>query len=153
MRDEGKEVEGFLEDELRKGYIRTLKSTQTSAVFFVAKKDGKKRMVQDYRYLNNYTQKNNYPLPLISELIDNVGTKKFFTKLDLQWGYNNIRIREGDEWKAAFTTFEGSYEPLVMYFGLTNSPATFQTMMNDLFRDLINTGKVVTFIDDILVAT
>lgn len=152
-RDERTEVQAFLDDQLRKGYIRPSKSPQTSPVFFVAKKDGKKRMVQDYRYLNSQTLKNNYPLPLISELIDNMGTKKFFTKLDLRWGYNNVRIREGDEWKAAFTTFEGSYEPLVMYFGLTNSPATFQTMMNDLFRDLINTGKVVTFIDDILVGT
>ena len=75
-----------------------------------------------------------------------------FTKLDLRWGYNNIRIKEGDEWKAAFTTYIGAYEPIVMYFGLTNSPATFQTMMNDLFRDLINQGDTATFIDDILVA-
>jgi len=75
-----------------------------------------------------------------------------FTKLDLRWGYNNIRIKEGDEWKAAFTTYIGAYEPTVMYFGLTNSPTTFQTMMNDLFRDLINQGDTATFIDDILVA-
>ena len=70
-----------------------------------------------------------------------------FTKLDLRWGYNNIRIKEGDEWKAAFTTYIGAYEPIVMYFGLTNSPATFQTMMNDLFRDLINQEDMATFID------
>ena len=82
-----------------------------------------------------------------------VGKRKVFTKLDLRWGYNNIRIKEGDEWKAAFTTHIGAYEPTVMYFGLTNSPATFQAMMNDLFRDLINQGDTATFIDDILVAT
>ena len=76
-----------------------------------------------------------------------------FTKLDLRWGYNNIRIKEGDEWKAAFTMHIGAYEPTVMYFGLTNSPTTFQTMMNNLFRDLINQGDMVTFINDILVAT
>jgi len=76
-----------------------------------------------------------------------------FTKLDLRWEYNNIRIKEGDEWKAAFTTHIGTYEPTVIYFGLTNSPATFQMMMNDLFRDLINQGDMATFIDDILVAT
>ena len=76
-----------------------------------------------------------------------------FTKLDLRWRYNNIRIKEGDKWKAVFTTYIGAYEPIVMYFGLTNSPATFQTMMNDLFRDLINQGDTATFIDDILVAT
>ena len=76
-----------------------------------------------------------------------------FTKLDLRWGYNNVRIKEGDEWKAAFTMHIGVYEPIVMYFGLTNSPATFQTMMNDLFRDPINQGDTATFIDNILVAT
>ena len=62
-------------------------------------------------------------------------------------GYNNVRIKEGDEWKAAFTTHIGAYEPTVMYFGLTNSPATFQTMMNDLFRDLINQEDTVTSIE------
>ena len=76
-----------------------------------------------------------------------------FTKLDLRWGYNNVRIKEGDEWKAVFTTHIGAYEPTVMYFGLTNFPATFQAMINDLFRDLINQGDTVTFIDNILVAT
>jgi len=73
--------------------------------------------------------------------------------MDLRWGYNNVRIKEGDEWKAAFTTLEGSFEPMVMFFGLTNSPATFQTMMNELLRDLINTGKMAAFIDDVIVGT
>ena len=76
-----------------------------------------------------------------------------FMKLDLRWGYNNIRIKEGDEWKVAFTTHIGAYEPTVMYFGLINSPATFQAMMNDLFQDLINKGDTAAFIDNILVAT
>ena len=76
-----------------------------------------------------------------------------FTKIDLQWGYNNVRIKEGDEWKAVFTMPEGSFEPTVMFFELTNSPATFQAMMNELLRDLINTGKVVVFIDDVIVGT
>ena len=122
-------------------------------VFFVGKKDRKKRMVQDYRYLNEWTIKSNYPLPLISDVLENIGTKKLFTKIDLRWGYNNIRIKEGDEWKAAFTTPEGLFEPTVMFFGLTNSPATFQAMMNELLRDLINTGKVAVFIDDVIVGT
>ena len=69
--------------------------------------------------------KNNYPLPLISNIIENLGTKKVFTKIDLRWGYNNVRIKERNEWKVAFTTPEGSFEPMVMFFGLTNSPATF----------------------------
>ena len=76
--------------------------------------------------------------------------KKVFTKMDLWWGYNNVRIKEGDEWKAAFTTPEGSFEPTVMFFGLTNSPAIFQAMMNELLRDLINTRKVAVFIDDVI---
>ena len=122
-------------------------------VFFVGKKDGKKQMVQDYRYLNKWTIKNNYPLPLISDVLENIGTKKLFTKMDLRWGYNNVRIKEGDEWKAVFMTPEGSFEPIVMFFGLTNSLATFQAMMNELLRDLINTGKVAAFIDDVIIRT
>ena len=76
-----------------------------------------------------------------------------FTKMDLRWGYNNVRIEEGDEWKAAFMMLEGSFKLTVMFFGLTNSPATFQAMMNELLRDLINTGKVAAFIDDVIVGT
>ena len=94
-------------------------------MFFIGKKDGKKRIVQDYSYLNEWTIKNNYPLSLISDVLENIGTKKLFTKMDLRWGYNNVRIKEGDEWKAAFTMLEGSFEPTVMFFGLTNSPAIF----------------------------
>jgi len=151
-REEREEVQAFVEDQLKKGYIRPSKSSQTSPVHFVAKKDGKRRMVQDYRHINQWTVKNRYPLPLIADILDGVGKRKVFTKLDLRWGYNNVRIK-GDEWKAAFTMHIGAYEPTVMYFGLTNSPATFQTIMNDLFRDLINQGDTATFIDDILVAT
>ena len=122
-------------------------------VFFVGKKDRKKRMVQDYWYLNEWMIKNNYPLLLILDVLENIGTKKLFMKMDLRWGYNNMRIKEGDEWKAVFTTPEGLFEPTVMFFGLMNSPATFQTMMNELLRDLINTGKVTVFIDNVIVGT
>ena len=94
-------------------------------MFFVLKKDGKKTIVQDYRYLNSWMIKNNYLLPLISDLIDSIGKKKVFTKIDLRWGYNNVRIKEGNEWKVAFSMPEGLFEPMVMFFGLTNSPATF----------------------------
>jgi len=92
-------------------------------------------------------------LPLISDLIDSIEKKKVFTKIDLRWGYNNVRIKEGDEWKAAFSMLEGSFEPMVMFFGLTDSPATFQAMMNDLLRDLVVEEKVAVFIDDVMVAT
>ena len=103
--------------------------------------------------MNSWMIKNNYPLSLILDLIDSIGKKKMFTKMDLHWGYNNVRIKEGDEWKAAFSTPEGSFEPMVMFFGLTNSPATFQVMMNDLLRDLIVEKKVAVFIDDVMIAT
>ncbi len=97
------------------------------------------------------TIKNRYPLPLISELVDKLSEAKYFSKMDVRWGYNNIRIKEGDKWKAAFRTNRGLFEPLVMFFGLTNSPATFQTMMNDIFREEIIEGWVVIYMDDILV--
>jgi len=142
-----------MEDQLRKGYIRPSKSLQISPVFFVGKKDGSKRMVMDYCNLNSQTVKNNYPLPLITELIDNMGSKRVFTKMDLRWGFNNVRIKERDEWKGAFTTHTGSFEPMVMFFGMTNSPVKFQAMMNEILRDLINKGKVVAFVDDVLVGT
>ncbi len=97
------------------------------------------------------TIKNRYPLPLISELIDKLRKTKYFTKLDIRFGYNNVRIKEGDKENAAFRTNRGLYEPTVMFFGLTNSPATFQWMMNDIFRDLIGEGKVTIYLDDILI--
>jgi Reverse transcriptase (RNA-dependent DNA polymerase) len=75
---------------------------------------------------------------LTHKLIDRVKGSKYFTKLDICWGYDNIRIKDGDKWKAAFKTNHGMFEPLVMFFGLTNFPATFQIMMNNIFRDLIN---------------
>jgi len=78
---------------------------------------------------------------------------RYFTKLDVRWGFNNVRIKPGDEWKAAFRTNRGLFEPLVMFFGMTNSPATFQTMMNDIFRDLIAEGIMVVYLDDILIFT
>jgi len=153
LREERKEVREFVKEQMRKGYIWPLKSLQTVPVFFVGKKDGKKWMIQDYRYLNEWTIKNNYPLLLISDVLENIGMKKLFTKMDLRWGYNNVRIKEGDEWKTAFTIPEGSFEPMVIFFGLTNSPATFQAMMNELLRDLINTGKVTVFINNVIVGT
>jgi len=152
-RVEREEVQEFVKDQLRKGYIRPSKSPQTSPVFFVPKKDGKKRIVQDYRYLNSWMVKNNYLLPLILDPIDSIRKKRVFMKMDLQWGYNNVRIKEGDEWKVAFLTPEGSFEPTVMFFGLTNSLATFQAMMNDLLRDLVVEEKVAVFINDMMVAT
>ena len=152
-RKEREEVREFVQEQLRKRYIRLSKSSQMAPVFFVGKKDGKKQMVPDYQYLNEWTIKNNYPLPLILDVLENIGTKRVFIKMDLRWGYNNVRIKEGDEWKAVFATPEESFEPTVMFFGLTNLPAIFQAMMNELLRDLINTGKVAAFIDDVIIGT
>jgi len=132
LREEREEVHKFISKQLSKMYIRPLKLPQMAPVFFIGKKDGKKRMVQNYRYLNEWTIENNYPLPLISDVVENISTKKVFIKMDLRWRYNNVWIKEGDKWKAVFTTPERSFEPTVMFFGLTNSPATFQVMMNDL---------------------
>ena len=122
-----------------------------SPFFFVKKKDGKLRPIQDYRKLNDITIKNRYPLLLASDIINQLRQARYFTKFDVRWGYNNVRIREGDEEKAAFRTNRGLFEPTVMFFGLTNLPATFQWMMNDIFKDLIAEGKVTIYLDDILI--
>ena len=150
-RNEREEVQKFVNEHLKKGYIRPSKLQQTSPVFFVRKKDGGKCMVVDYHKLNKQTVKNNYPLPLITELVDNIGSKQVFTKMDLWWGYNNVRVKEGDKWKAAFITHVGLFEPVVMFFGMTNLPATFQVMMNKILRDMINKRKVAAFVDNVLV--
>ena len=97
--------------------------------------------------------KNNYLLPLILDIIENIRAKKVFTKMDLRQGYNNVRIKKGDKQKVAFIISEGSFEPTIIFFGLMNSPAIFQAIMNELLRDLINMGKVVAFIDDVIVGT
>ena len=151
--NEQEELDAFLEENLKSGRIQPSKSPMASPVFFVKKKDGSLRLVQDYRKLNDMTIKNSYPLPLISDIINKLRKAKYFTKLDIRWGYNNVRIKEGDEWKAAFRTNRGLFEPLVMFFGLTNSPATFQTMMNEIFMNLIDRGVVIVYMDDILIFT
>jgi hypothetical protein len=147
-------LDEFLREHLEKGYITAnSKSPYASPFFFVTKKDGKTRPVQDYRRLNKITVRNTYPLPLIKDLIRQLVNKEWFTKFDIRWGYNNIRIKEKDRWKAAFKTNRGLFEPTVMFFGLTNSPTTFQTMMDAIFREEIATGDVVIYMDDILIAT
>ena len=124
-----------------------------SPFIFIKKEDGSLRPVQDYGKLNDFTIKNLHPLPLTQELTDKLRGANYFTKLDIRWGYNNVRIKEGDEWKAAFRTNRGIYEPIVMFFGLCNSPATFQRMMNEILQDLINGGHVIVYLDDILIFT
>ena len=148
----------WLDDMLQRGYLRPSKSPITSSMFYVPKKDGEDRPVQDYRILNKYTVKDNSPLPNIKQTVADLVHAFVFTKFDIRWGYNNIRIKKGDEWKAAFKTPYGVFEPTVMFFGLTNSPATFQTMMNHIFRPLINKhaplGTTIhVYMDDIIIGT
>ena len=99
---EQKKLDSFLEENLRTGQIRPSKSPMTAPVFFIKKKDGSLRLVQDYRVLNSMTVKNKYPLPLISKLVFQLREARYFTKLDVCWGFNNVHIKPGDEWKVAF---------------------------------------------------
>jgi len=107
-------------------------------------------LVQDYRKLNQVTIKNKTPLPLIGEVINKLKKARYFNKLDLIWGYNNVQIKEGDEWKAAFLTNKGSFELQVMYFGLCNSPGTFQRMMNSMFQEL-HEGVLANYMDNFVI--
>jgi RNase H-like domain found in reverse transcriptase/Reverse transcriptase (RNA-dependent DNA polymerase) len=148
---EEKALEDFLDENLKKGFIHESKSPQAAPLFFVPKKNGKLRLCKDYQYLNKFTIKNAYPIPRTQDLLDKIGQACIFTKLDLKNGYNNIRIAQGDEWKAAFSTPRGLFEPTVMFFGLCNSPATFQAYMNDTFSDFIKEGWLIAYLDDIMV--
>ena len=147
--DEQKALLDFVKEQQMKGYIHPSKSPYV-APFFIKKKDGKLWPVQDYWWLNEWTIKNHYLLPLISELIAQVQNMELFTKFNVRWGYNNISIKKGDEHKAAFIINQGLFEPTVMFFGLTNSPATFQTM---IFAQEIAEGWLIIYMDDILIAT
>jgi hypothetical protein len=140
----------YLEENLRKGYIRPSTSPAGYPILFVPKKNGKLRLCVDYRQLNQITIKNRYPLPLIAELRDQLKDAQWFTTLDLKGAYNLIRIKEGEEWKTAFRTNQGHFEYLVMPFGLTNAPASFQTMIDHVLREYINVF-VVVYLDDILI--
>src|SRR5258708_2284789 len=148
---EQKELDDFLWENLANGCICPSKSPTGAPVFFVKKKDGSLHLVQDYWKLNEIMVKNSYPLPLISDVLTHLHNAKFFTVLDLQWGFNNVWIKEGDEWKAAFRTNQGLFEPTIMFFGLCNSPTMFQTMMNDILQDFIHNGEAICYMDDILV--
>ena len=145
-------MDEWIKEQLGKGYIHQSKSPQAAPFFYVKKQDSKALCpCQDYQYLNEYTKPNSYPLLLILDLMLKLKGSKFFTKLDLRWGYNNVHIKEGDEWKAAFVTNRGLFELTVMFFGSHNSPATFQAMMDDYFRDLIDQGWIIIYMDDILI--
>ena len=133
-REEDEVLKKFIKEQLEKGYIQKSKLPYASTFFFIKKKDRKLWPIQDYWKLNQYTIWNKYPLPLISELISQVKDANIFSKFDIHWGYNNIRIKDGDQHKAAFKTKYGLYKPNIMFFGLTNSLATFQAMMDHILQ-------------------
>uniref|UniRef100_A0A4W5QR03 ribonuclease H n=1 Tax=Hucho hucho TaxID=62062 RepID=A0A4W5QR03_9TELE len=143
-------METYVSESLGQGYIRPSTSPASSSFFFVKKKAGGLRPCVDYRGINQITVRYSYPLPLIASVIELMHGARFFTKLDLRSAYNLVRIREGDEWKMAFSTTSGHYEYLVMPYGLMNAPSVFQAFVDDIFRDLHRQG-VVVYIDDILI--
>jgi hypothetical protein len=144
-------LRAFVKEHLARGTIVPSKSPYKSHFFYIKKKDGKLQHIQDYRPVNQWTIHNTYPLPLIPELIDRLNSCSLYTKFNIRWGYNNIRIKRGDEWKAVFITNEGLFEPTVMFFGLTNSPATFQTMMNSIFSKEIAEQWLTVYMDNMAI--
>ena len=147
------ELQKFVDEHLKRETIRPSKSPYAAFFFFIKKKNGKLCPVQDYRPINEWTIKNKYPLPLIPQLIDHLRGCSLYTKFDVRWGYNNVRIKDGDQWKAAFITNQGLFKPTVMFFGLTNSPATFQAMMNTIFANEMAQGWLTIYMDDMAIHT
>ena len=133
----------YLDENLSKEFIVPLESPAASPILFVKKKDGSLQLCVDYRWLNEVTVKNRYPLLLIGDLLDKLKTAKIYSKIDLQGAYNLLRVAEGDQWKTAFQTRHGLYKYRVMPFGLTNAPASFQYLMNHIFRDILDTFVIV----------
>jgi hypothetical protein len=151
--EEIEEVRKFIKEHLEWNTIRPSWSPYTTNFFFMKKKDGKLWPMQNYHLLNKWTKRNRNVLPLIPSIINWLTGCTLFTKFNIWWGYNNICIKPGDEWKAAFLTPEGLFEPTVMFFGLTNLPATFQMMMNTIFRWEVQEGWFLIFMDNGIIYT
>ena len=140
-----------LDEQLKVGLIKESKSRYMVSCFYIPKKDGSLQLVQDYRKLNQVTIKDKTPLPLIREVIDKLKKARYFNKLDLIQGYNNVQIKEGNKWKAAFLTNKELFKPQVIYFRLCNSLGTFQQMMNSIFRELLYEGVLANYMDNFMI--
>jgi len=141
----------WLDKQFKARLIVESKSQYAAPCYYIPKKDGSLQLVQDYKKLNQVTIKNKTPLPLIGEVIGELKKAKYFNKLDLIWGYNNIQIKEEDKWKAIFLMNKGLFEPQVMYFGLCNLPGTFQRMMNSIFQKLLHKGILANYMDNFII--
>jgi hypothetical protein len=144
------ELKAFIEENLRHGFIQQSTSPHGAPILFVKKKDGSLRLCVDYRGLNKITKRDNYPLPLLNDLLEVPHRARIYTKIDLRHAYHLVRIRDGDEWKTTFRTRYGAFEWNVMPFGLSNAPAAFQRFMNTIFADLLDIS-VIVYLDDILI--
>ena len=148
---EKKALNQWLDKQLKAGLIIESKSRYMAPCFYIPKKDDSLWLVQNYRKLNQVMIKDKMPLPLIGEVIDKLKEAKYFNKLDLIWGYNNVQIKEDNKWKAAFLTNKGLFEPQVMYFGLHNLPEIFQRMINSIFQELLYKGVLANYMDDFII--
>ena len=149
-RDELTTLRTWLDENLAKGFIRPSSSHVTSPVLFVKKPGGGLRLCMDYRSLNDVSTKDRYPLPLIKETLNNLEGMKYFTKIDIISAFNNVRMKEGHEHLTAFLTRFGLFESLVMPFGLTGAPTTFQRFINDSLREYLD-QFCSAYLDDILI--